>query len=369
MKILYDYQMFSIQKYGGITRYFCEIIKNLPTGFEPYLPLLFTENQHANQNRNLFKRTTFIPSQQFKGKFYLKNFLNYLNHYYSIRNIKSNKFDLFHPTFYNNYYFKDLKKPFVITVHDLILFKVNNEDYNSHPRRIEMKLAIENANRVIAISENTKKDIIEVFKINPDIIDVVHHGFYKPKTLNSPNKFGNYILFVGQRSHHKNFDLFIEAASKILARESNVKLICVGPPFSESEKNNLARLKIIQQVIAMNVTDNILNNLYAHALIFVYPSLYEGFGMPILEAFANGCPVCLSNTSCFPEIAGNAGVFFDPFNLDSIYSAIDGLIYNNQLKEEKRELGKIRLTEFSWEKAARETAACYQRAIYPLEKA
>lgn len=363
MKVLYDYQMFSIQKYGGITRYFCEIIKNLPPNIHPKLPLLFTENQHASQNRDLFKKTFFIPSHQFKGKFYIKNFLQHFNHYTSIQNIKSNKFDLFHPTFYNNYYFKDLKKPLVITVHDLIIFKVNNKDYNSHPRREEMKLAIQKADRIIAISENTKRDIIEVFKISPNIIDVIHHGFYQPPILRSQNKFGNYILFVGQRSHHKNFDLFIEAAGRILNKNPDTNIICVGPPFSESEKNNLVRLKIGQQVRAMNVTDEVLNNLYANALLFVYPSLYEGFGMPILEAFANDCPVCLSNTSCFPEIAGNAGVYFDPTSGDSIFYAINELIFDNDLKQEKIELGRIRLSEFSWKKAASETAACYERTV------
>ena len=95
-------------------------------------------------------------------------------------------------------------------------------------------------------------------------------------------------------------------------KERDLKLICVGLPFNKDELANLKSSKILDQTRVLAVNEETLNNLYSNALVFVYPSLYEGFGMPILEAFANNCPVCLSNTSCFPEIAGDAGVYFDP---------------------------------------------------------
>ena len=149
----------------------------------------------------------------------------------------------------------------------------------------------------------------------------------------------------------------------MLNREKDIKLICVGPPFSSGEMEILSGLGISNQSIAINVDDNSLNDLYSGALVFVYPSLYEGFGMPILEAFANNCPVCLSNTSCFPEIAGNAGVYFDPYDQESILGAITKVIYDTAYAKEIRKEGQTRLADFSWKKTAKETLISYNKAI------
>lgn len=363
IKVLYDYQMFSIQKYGGITRYFTEIIKNLPPNISYSLPLLFTENQHLRENKTIAKQTHFIPSSNFKGKYYLNKFLRTVNHRYSARQIAKNNFDILHPTFYDDYVLQNLKKPLVVTVHDLILYKVKDPVYNSSPRRQQMKNMITKADRIIAISNNTKKDVVEVFNINPDKIDVVYHGFNYPAKNTEENRYGRYVLFVGQRGHHKNFETFIEAIAPILHKDRELKLICVGPSLSDAEHNNLTRLKIVEQVIVMNVNDSTLNMLYAHALLFVYPSLYEGFGMPILEAFANNCPVCLSDASCFPEIAGDAGIYFDPSDRESIQTAIHELMYDEALRSRQAQLGHSKLSEFSWEKAADQTAGCYEKTF------
>jgi glycosyltransferase involved in cell wall biosynthesis len=113
----------------------------------------------------------------------------------------------------------------------------------------------------------------------------------------------------------------------------------------------------------MNADDNKLNELYSNALMFVYPSLYEGFGMPILEAFANNCPVCLSNSSCFPEIAGKAGEYFDPDNHQSILSSMEKVLYNISYAEELVQDGQNRLKMFSWSKTIQETFNSYNKAI------
>lgn len=364
MKILYDYQMFSKQKFGGVTRYFCELMKNFPPEHSYFLSLIFSDNHHLKESRDLFKKLNILPDKNFKGKYFIEKGMYAINRYYSKYCISKNNFDLFHPTYYNNYFFKVLNKPYIITVHDLILFKFQDKFYKSNSEKLEMENVIKNANRIIAISKNTKKDLIEILKINPEKIDVIYHGFNKPNSYKKSKNiggFGKYILFVGRRSLYKNFIFFAKSISKLLKREKEINLVCVGSPFNDQEMDILSKLGILSQTIAMNVNDNSLNNLYSDALVFVFPSLYEGFGMPILEAFANNCPVCLSNTSCFPEIAGNAGVYFDPYDEESILDAIEKVIYNKEFAKELIIAGQHRLHNFSWKKAALETISSYKK--------
>jgi glycosyltransferase involved in cell wall biosynthesis len=362
MKILYDYQMFSIQKFGGVTRYFCEVMKNIPPEHQFKLSVIFSDNQYLKENYKVFKKINILPDKNFKGKYFIEKNLTALNLLYSRKRISSNNFDLFHPTYYGNYFFNILKKPYILTVHDLILFKFDDPFFSAE-KKMQMENAIKKANRIIAISENTKKDLVEILNINPGKIDVVYHGYNKAYSYNNPANYGKYILFVGRRGLYKNFRIFVKAASKLLNKERNIKLICVGSPFDLDEMKMITALGISNQTMAISVDDDSLNSLYANALAFVFPSLYEGFGMPILEAFANDCPVCLSDASCFPEIAGNAGVYFDPKSEESILNSIEKIIYNNEFTKEIIKAGQLRLKEFSWRKTAKETISSYLKTI------
>jgi glycosyltransferase involved in cell wall biosynthesis len=362
MKILYDYQMFSMQKFGGVTRYFCELMKNFPPEHHFSLSLLFSENHHLKENRAYIKKLNILPEKNFKGKFYLQKSLAAVNMSYSRYCISKNNFDLFHPTYYDNYFIPLLKKPYILTVHDLILFKFAGTFYKTHQGRSSMENAIRKAKRIIAISENTKADLVDLLNISPEKIDVIYHG-YNTIPAKKPGIAGKYILFVGRRNVYKNFIPFARAASKLLGREKDIKLVCVGAPFNKEEAEILTTSGIFDQCVAINVDDSALNGLYSEALAFVFPSLYEGFGMPILEAFANNCPVCLSNTSCFPEIAGNAGVYFDPYDEASMLSAIEKLVYDTAFAESIKMAGRERLKNFSWKKAVTETVSSYIKTI------
>lgn len=359
--------MFSIQKYGGITRYFCELMKNLPSEQQFELSLISTENRYIQENKKKFRKMNFLPDKNFKGKGTIKKKLYSLNQYYSIHSITTNNFDLFHPTYYDNYFLNKLKKPFIITVHDLINIKFKDTFNIDDEIGLQMRRLINKANRIIAISENTKNDLVEILNINPDKIDIIYHGYNNKNndlfTKKVTTIFDKYILFVGERSQYKNFKAFAEATSKLLKTEKNLKLVCVGRPFNNEENLLLSKLGIANQTKALYVNEETLNDLYSNALLFVYPSLYEGFGMPILEAFNNNCPVCLSNTSCFPEIAGNAGAYFDPHDQESILFAVKNVIYNNSYAEELVLAGQERLKSFSWEKTAKETISSYYKAI------
>lgn len=363
MRILYDHQMFSRQKYGGITKYFCELIKNLPGENEYQLSLLFSNNQHLKDEHSFFKKFYLpMPKQdtRFKGQLKAKSYS--LNEYYSKYLISKGKFDLFHPTYFDPYFLNIIGKPYIVTVHDLIVFHypgVNRKEEQME----EMAKIIKGASRIIAISENTKQEVISTLNIHPGKIDVVYHGFNRIDTTNAPNNNGRYILFVGARPGYKNFKNLALAFKKLLAKDKELKLICTGNPFSEKEMKELANLNISKNVIVMGVNETKLNELYSHALAFVNPSLYEGFGMTILEAFANNCPVCLSNSSCFPEIARDAGTYFDPQNPDSISEAIEKNIYDSDYSERMVIKGNNRLQSFSWIKCGIETMDSYKKAL------
>ncbi|HEY5463299.1 MAG TPA: glycosyltransferase family 1 protein [Hanamia sp.] len=363
MKILYDHQMFLTQKYGGITKYFCELMKNLPAEHQFRLSVLISENQHLKDEHSFFKKIHVpIPKNDFKGRGFLRRNLYNINRLYSRYVISLNDYDLLHPTYFDPYFLKGLKKPYIVTVHDLIEFKFK-ELYRKNSRMSQMKEIINNADRIISISENTKKDLIEILNIRAEKIDVIYHGFNKPSSKIESNPHGRYILFVGRRESYKNFTAFAKAVGSLMVKDNDLKMICVGEPFNKVELENLKNLKILKKTTAIGVDENKLNSLYSNALVFVYPSLYEGFGMPILEAFANNCPVCLSNTSSFPEVAGDAGVYFNPNDQDSISNAIERVIYDSGFTKKIIAAGDNLLNNFSWKKCTEQTLNSYKRVL------
>ena len=225
------------------------------------------------------------------------------------------------------------------------------------------KKLIYHSNHIIAVSENTKKEILEKYPIDPEKISVIYHGAPSIPQQTIKNEFGRYILFVGRRSPYKNFPFFVESIAPLLLEDSQLKLVCVSPAFSKEEEKFQIELGIKQQVITISASDDLLNSLYKHALAFVFPSINEGFGIPILEAFAANCPVCLSNTSCFPEIAGNAALYFDPKDKHSIYNAVKKIIHDKELASGLTQLGVERLSLFSWKKAAEQTLEVYKNVL------
>lgn len=352
MVILYDHQVFSWQKVGGISRYFVELIKNLPYGFFNKNSILYSDNAYIDE---INLRHFTMPS--FKGK---ERIYEYANRMSSILTITTSKFDIFHPTYYNPYFLKYLKKPYVITVHDMIHEKF--VDILKDKKTIKNKKhTIENASKIIAVSENTKKDIMDIYGIDGKRISVVYHGYsFNKKTIvpirNLPSK---YILYVGARKGYKNFFRFLEAFSLINKVHNDIILICTGNRFDDEEQRILSRYGLRDKVQSSYVTDGELAYLYQNALCFVYPSLYEGFGIPILEAFAAKCPLALSNTSCFPEIAKDAGAYFNPYDYSSIAHTILNIIENKEYRSNLIQKGTSIVSNYSWAETGYQTARIY----------
>ena len=364
MRVMYDSQIFTMQKYGGISRYFFELINNFDETINTNVSLLLSNNQYIS-NYQYVPHLSFLPSNEFRGKHRLMTLINKLN---SIYEIKYKAFDVFHPTYYDPCFLKYIgSKPFVLTVCDMIHEKFSAMFSRNDKTSKNKKLLCNKATKIIAISQNTKKDLMELFAIEEAKIDVVHLG--NSLTLDKKNSRGDelppkYILFVGARSAYKNFLSFVNGVSGILERDKGLSVICVGGgSFNDTEMQLFDKLKMSNKIYQCSITDDDLSMYYQYAELFVFPSLYEGFGIPILEAFACDCPLVCSNTSSFPEIAGKGGEYFDPYDEKSISIAIENVLSNPQKRELLSRNGRERLKCFSWEKTAMDTKKIYEGLI------
>jgi len=362
MKILFDHQAFTNQKYGGISRYFANLHYGINTSSDAAskLGLLFTHNAYVNKNSlpagGLLERV--VKKQSRRNKY---------NKWYCRHLLEQGNYDVFHPTYYNPYFLDLVKKPFVITVHDMIHELYPHyfaaQDYLTAGYKAEV---IKRADHIIAISECTKRDLQKFYAIPDEKITVVYHGFKMngdSARVTDIETGGKYLLYVGDRAGYKNFELFIKATAPLLLKH-NLQLICAGGgSFASAEQDLLSELDIFNRAKQISASDAKLAALYTHAEAFIYPSLYEGFGLPVLEAFYNRCPVIMSNTSSLPEVGGQAAQYFDPLSQASIANAIEAVISNKTVQNELRNLGKQRLSMFDFNNTLMQTINVYKQVM------
>lgn len=360
MKILYDNQMFTLQRFGGVTRYFADLIYNLPQNeFEGRIPMKFCENHYVTKTyENNYSSFGFPENYRVRRRLY-----QFVNMQYAWNAVKYGEYDIFHPTYYNPYFLNSVKKrnkKFVLTIHDMT-FERYPQDVLIYDRTIpHKKRLIAEADHIIAVSENTKNDIVELLGVNPNKISVVHHGYRRHGEV-APQLFERYMLYVGERKGYKNFFPWLSAIRPLLVADPTLKIVCTGNAFSHSEEKLLNKWSIADRILHISANDAQLASLYRHALCFVFPSHYEGFGIPILEAFANNCPVCLSDASCFPEVAGDAALFFNPNDAQSMQDTLKELISSANLRDELRRKGTERIKEFSLERMVQGTCDVYRK--------
>ncbi|MES2446443.1 MAG: glycosyltransferase family 1 protein [Bacteroidota bacterium] len=367
MKILFDNQVFNNQQFGGISRYFAELMHGISNDpLHRLMPEKLYSTNFYLSDKNLLKNQFFFNYPTFRGKARINSFLVDKQNKLITSLISKGDYDIFHPTYYDSKFLENLhNKPFVLTVHDMIHELYLDTEYNKiHSETLNKQLLIPKASHIIAVSQNTKNDILKLYpEISPEKISVIHHGNSLRVNNNViqmelPEK---YLLFVGQRDAYKNFNWMIDTLKDYLT-DTNISVICAGgSKFKLDEIEILNHLGLANKVIQIPIdADHTLAHLYQNAVCFVYPSKYEGFGIPILEAFACQCPVIISNSSCFPEIAGDAALYF---NLEKPFELLENLriVQETEQRNVLIAKGNNQLKKFSWQKSVYQHLAVYNK--------
>jgi len=274
--------------------------------------------------------------------------------------------------------------PFVVTIHDLIIHHFPNERATTLPKWLYnlklkgykkvMQHAVVNSRAVIVPSQATKKDVLKFYNVDEDKIKVICNGVSKLQItnykLNKNLKFKikNYILHVGSFYPHKNIEKLIDAF--LILRQKyklDVSLVFAGKKdyFYQQLRNHIDNNEAMKQwnnetIFYDHASDIELAQLYSNAKLFVFPSLYEGFGLPPLEAMSLGTPVVASNASSIPEICGQAAFYFDPNNIDDMAAKIYTAYTDKSLREKLIANSAAHIKKFSWTQMAQETFDLYK---------
>ncbi len=370
MRVAFDQQVFLLQEYGGISRYFCSLVKQLQKieNVEPqiFAPLHFNRNLAALQLAGAGRRYLLpkLNTKVFRAISYLSEFLSH-------RSINRFKPDIIHETYFSNNAVYSFKAKRVLTVYDLIHERYPSLFRNSHMTSGPKKAAANRVDHVICISESTRRDVIEYCDVAPEKTSVIYLGVdtkfiqmdsQAPLSKSTERPF---FLYVGARRGYKNFGLFIRAFASSKWLKSEMDIICFGGGALQREEMELAAHLGLRegQLTQLGGEDAVLVQLYRLATALVYPSLYEGFGIPPLEAMAAGCPVLSSNTSSLPEVVGGAGEYFDPNDEVDIMRAMERVVGSPSRRAELIALGLQQYRKFTWQKCAEETHEIYRKLL------
>ncbi len=366
MKVAFDYQMFAAQKYGGITRYYTSLVRELAAlGETPrvFAPLYW--NRYLQQ----------LPTPLVRGRYtdrFLPGYAYYFNRLYN-RWSASLQMSLWRPqVVHETYYTKKptgpAGTPTVITVYDMI-HELFADEFPSYDKTVAVKLAaVQRADHIICISANTRDDLIRLLGVPQERVSIVHLGADVPDDVapNGPPSHSvtraPFLLYVGDRRGYKNFGRFLGAVASSPSLRRDFRVVAFGSQsFSPQELHLIERLGLSNSIEHKSGDDASLSALYREARAFVYPSLYEGFGLPPLEAMARGCPVVASNISSMPEVIGDAGELFDPSDIEAMTRSIMSVVYSDDRRRTLAELGRQRVKQFTWARCAAETLAVYRR--------
>ena len=361
MKIAYDYKIFWNQKYGGISRYFTNLFKNLSEqkiDYKVFAP--YYKNQYlldlSNENIEGAHIRDNIP--------FTSNIIKFYNEKICTRNINKWKPDLVHYTYYYNKVKKQSTS--IVTVYDLI-HEITSSKVNKIVKPKQKMLDI--ADHIICISQNTKNDLLNFYDIDEKKVSVIYLGgnHLEKKISKLPEKFDNskpYILYVGSREKYKNFEFLLKGFSKSKRLTSSLDIVLFGGgKLTKKEKALLNDLKINEnKIIQFDGDETILKNLYKLAKVFVFPSLHEGFGLPLLESLENDCPIVCSDIPVFREILNDNAFFFKLGNYESLICSLEKAVFSSNDFLTKKNYNLLK-GKFTWEKCSANTLDLYKKII------
>jgi glycosyltransferase involved in cell wall biosynthesis len=366
MRIVYDYQVFWWQQYGGISRYFYEIASRIADmeGQEVQIFAPLYINEYFQNGGKILPWGVKVPQIPHTGRV-----IATVNLMASCLLIKPRQdVNIFHETYYSKTDSCPSSAKRVITVHDMIHEKFSNIFPPEDMTRQIKAHAVHRADHVICPSEHTRQDLIELLGVPEEKTSVVYHGYSlitkeevsKPALGEKP-----YILYVGRRERYKNFENLLRAYANSSLLKNEFSMVCFGGGgFTVYERTLMDSLSLSPNSIThVSGADTVLAGLYASAAAFVYPPLYEGFGIPPLEAMGLGCPVVCANSSSLPEVVGEAAEFFDPADESAMRAAIERVVSSSEYAALLVEKGRERIKKFSWEKCALDTVNVYKQVL------
>lgn len=360
MKVLFDHQALGLQRVGGVSRYICCLAANLSRmqGMEVDVlaPLYVAENASLLDEDVLHGLR--VPDVAFSSM--PRRAANHL----ITRAINRRKrgIDIFHETYYTP---RDAAPPSalrLVTVYDMIHEKFP-ELFSPNDRTSAIKRqAVQRADHVICISEATRRDLIDIFGTPAAKVSVVllGHGLHAEPATSLLNR-KPFLLYVGSRYGYKNFEAFLQEFASSKELRNALSITCFGGgALSPREKEMVLSAGLpANQVIQMEGDDQALGTLYSTATALVYPSLYEGFGIPPLEAMSHGCAVICSNAASLPEVVGDAAQMFDPADPGSMRQAMEAVAGSEAYRGALALRGMARQKLFSWSVCAVQTAEVY----------
>jgi len=359
MRVLIDDQIFVSQVRGGVSRYFAELMKYVRRGEAPDVELVqpwrWTRNVHAEEAG----LAATLPTPVGRRPFVLRT-ANRIP-------CAQGRPDVVHHTYYNCKYLRlEPSALRVVTVYDMIpeIFPELFPAGNPHEGKREF---VEAADLVLCISTSTRDDLVRLYGVPTAPVVVTPLGVdysFRPGLPPLPSLPSPYVLFVGNRKAYKDFDVLVEAFASLAARHADVRLVVVGGlPFDRAEEETLRRKGIRERVYRTSLSDSDLPAAYANASCFVFPSRYEGFGLPTVEAMAAGCPVILADSSAHPDVGGEAAVYFPPGDSEALGVALSRVHSDAALRRVLSERSLLRAAAFSWQQTGSATVRAYQQAM------
>ncbi|MFQ5645555.1 MAG: glycosyltransferase family 4 protein [bacterium] len=362
MRIFLDGRMFYHSGIGRYGRNLYRELLSLPSAPEIVLGL------NPAVKRRLEKKTDYLPFNASIYSFSEQILGGYTGWRYRRR------FDLFHFPHYNIPWFFPGKM--VVTCHDLIhlIFPQYFASYKVAVARGLLGRVARQAETIIAVSKQSRQDFLSFFPEARGKTEVIYQGVgeeFRPSGKEEIDNFkrehdlGDFLLYVGNCKPHKNLPRLIAAYAQVKKRFPGLKLVILSQDGDQSKvREAISRWKVMKEVKLLKLADQPeLIRYYNAAALLVFPSLYEGFGLPPLEAMACGTPVVASNTSSIPEVVGGDAVLIEPAETDSISSGIERVLTDTSLRKKLRAAGLKRAHRFSWEETARQTFQVYQRII------
>lgn len=366
VNVAYDFQIFTEQQFGGISRYFVALATEIRRlGVHGRIIAPIHSNRHLRAAPPGVALGAYVP--QVRGTGRLVRGLDRVLFNGFARGLGP---DVVHETYYSTVRAFIGKRPVVTTVYDMIHERFPHAFATGDDIAERKARAVQRADRIICISENTRRDLLAVHAIPEDRVAVIHLGCDQltPGDLVATSLVGTrpYFLYVGVRNDVKNFSRLAEALASSPVLRSQFRIVCIGGgPITAVERARHESMGLSDGDVvhlAAN-SDASLAALYIGATVFVYPSLYEGFGIPVLEAMSLGCPVVCSDSSSLPEVAGDAAEYFNPDSTEELRRALESVAGSPAKQQQLASRGRSRAAQFSWERCARETLDVYRSVV------